>query len=257
MARILATHLVTAAFGAVIVLSLVAFGAISIGAVSADSGSNLGCVDSNGNGVIDVSELFDVIDAYFDGTPVSPPEPTPPPTPSGTPTPTPTPTASPTPTPTATPMPAIGSRGNPVPLGTSLEVRNSDTDHWEVTVLETTPDAAALVLEENRFNDPPGEGNQFFIAKVRAKYLGPDSTRFGGNFRLKALGDGGVVYTTFGNSCGVIPDSLPDPELFTNGMIEGNECWEIASTDADSLLMILEREFLSTEGSRAWFSLQE
>ena len=267
MARILATHLVTAAFGAVIALSLVAFGAISIGAVSADSGSNLGCVDSNGNGVIDVSELFDVIDAYFDGTPVSPLEPTPTPTPSGTPTPTPsptptasptpTPTASPTPTPTATPMPAIGSRGNPVPLGTSLEVRNSDTDHWEVTVLETTPDAAALVLEENRFNDPPGEGNQFFIAKVRAKYLGPDSTRFGGSFRLKALGDGGVVYTTFGNRCGVIPDSLPDPELFTNGTIEGNECWEIASTDADSLLMILEREFLSTEGSRAWFSLQE
>ena len=45
--------------------SLMAAGAISAGALSADSGANLGCVDSNGNGVIDVSELFDVIDAYF------------------------------------------------------------------------------------------------------------------------------------------------------------------------------------------------
>ena len=123
--------------------------------------------------------------------------------------------------------------------------------------METTPDATALVLEENQFNGPPEEGNQFFIAKVRAKYLGPDSTRFDGSFRLKALGDGGVVYSTFGNSCGVIPDRLPDPELFTNGTIEGNVCWEIASADVDSLLMILEREFLSTEGNRVWFSLQE
>ena len=51
--------------------SLITVEAISIGAVSADSGANLGCVDSNGNGFIDVSELFDVIDAYFGRTPVS------------------------------------------------------------------------------------------------------------------------------------------------------------------------------------------
>ncbi len=231
MTRQLATHLVSATLGAVVALSLVAFSAISIGVVSAQSGSNLGCVDSNGNGVVDISELFDVIDAYFDGTRVSPPEPE--------------------------PTPGLGSRDNPVPLETAFEVRNSETDHWEVSVLETTPDATALVLEENRFNGPPEEGNQFFIAKVRAKYLGPDSTRLDRSIRLKALGDGGVVYSTFGNSCGVIPDSLPNPELFTNGTIEGNVCWEIASADTDSLLMLFDREFLSTEGNRVWFSLQE
>ena len=77
MTRQLATHLVSATLGAVIAISLVAFGAISIGVVSAQSGSNLGCIDSNGNGVVDISELFDVIDAYFDGTPISSPEPEP------------------------------------------------------------------------------------------------------------------------------------------------------------------------------------
>lgn len=229
MTKKLATHLFTATFGAVIALSLVAIGGIFIGAVSADSNFNLACVDSNGNGVIDRSEVIDVIRAYFDETRVSLPE----------------------------PPPGLGSRGNPVPFETALEVRNSETDHWEVSVLETTPDATAAVLEENRFNDPPEAGNQFFIAKVRAKYLGPDSTSFDGSLRLKALGDGGVVYTTFANSCGVIPNGLPNPELFTNGTIEGNVCWQIAYADVDSLLMMLDREFLSTEGNRVWFSLRE
>ena len=77
------------------------------------------------------------------------------------------------------------------------------------------------------------------MVTIGAKYLGPDSTRFSGWFRLRVLGDGGVVYTTFGNSCGVIPDELPDPELFTNGSVAGNECWQIASTDATSLVMFL------------------
>ena len=37
--------------------------------VGADSSaSHLGCVDKNGNGLVDIPELFDVIDAYFDAT---------------------------------------------------------------------------------------------------------------------------------------------------------------------------------------------
>ena len=129
MARNLATHLVSAALGAAITLFLVAFGALSIGAVSAESGSNLGCVDSNGNGVIDISELFDVIDAYFDGTPVSTPEPTP--TPSRTPTPT--PTVTPTPTPSSTPNPTPADTPTPTqttPVTPTPTPPATDPDEW-------------------------------------------------------------------------------------------------------------------------------
>ena len=119
------------------------------------------------------------------------------------------------------------------------------------------PNATRMVLDENSYNDPPEEGKQFFIVRVQAKYLGLDSAMFDGSFRLRSLGDGGVVYTTFENSCGVIPDELPDPELFTNGTVEGNECWQIASTDTDSLMMILEPDILSFGGTRAWFALRE
>ena len=274
MARILPLYII-AGFIAVALAVLIALILTQDAVAQESQPSPLHCVDSNANGVIDISELFDVIDAYFDGTRITHPTPTPTPTqtpePSPTPTltpaltPTHTPTHTPTPTQTPTPTPTHGSRDNPVPLGTAFEVRNSETDHWEVTVLETTPDATELVLDENdenpfSFNDPPEAGNQFFIAKVRAKYLGTDSNRFNGSRRLGTSGDGGVVYTILGNSCGDIPDELPNPELFTNGTIEGNKCWEIASTDAESLLMIFEdasASFLPSEGNRVWFSMDE
>ena len=120
--------------------------------------------------------------------------------------PIPTPTVTPVP-PTATPTPPpLGSRQNPVQLGTEVDVKNADDDHWRIAVIDTVPDA----------------------------------TSFGGSYRLKALGIGGVVYTTFADSCWVIPDDLPDPELFTNGTVEGNVCWEVADDDVDSLQMFLD-----------------
>ena len=155
--------------------------------------------------------------------------------------------------------PTSGSRENPIPFGVGVEFTNSATDHWEFAVLSVTPDATAEVLRENTFNDPPEQGNQFYIVRVRAKYLGPGSERFDASGRLRALGASAVAYTTFGEgqSCGVIPDELDSYlELFTGGVVEGNECWQIASEDADSLVMFLEADHYSGE-PRIWFSLSE
>ena len=169
-----------------------------------------------------------------------------------TPTPVPTPGATPTPTPSPTPT-ALGTQQQPVPFGTTFTFLNSVTDHWEFTVLEATPNATSEILNHNQFNDPPASGNQFYMVKVRAKYLGTGSERFR-DTRLKTLGDGAVVYAGFGVWCGVIPDSLPEPELFTNGQVEGNRCWEVASSDADSLVLFVE-PYSSYTGTRFWFSL--
>ena len=153
--------------------------------------------------------------------------------------------------------PTSGSRENPIPFGVGIEFINSSTDHWEFAVLSVTPDATAEVLRENPYNDPPDDGNQFYIVRVRAKYLGPGSELFDASYRLRALGDSGAAYTTFGESCGVIPDQIDSyRELFTGGEVEGNECWQIASDDADSLVMFLEADHYSGE-PRIWFSLSE
>ncbi len=209
--------------------------------------------------------------------PTREPTPTPTKTPGSTATSTPTPIATPTSTPrsvrqvrlpwdhtptpmatpTSTPTPAtkrltgtLGSRWNPVPFGQAVRVGS-----WEISVVQTVPDATKDVLQENPWNDPPKKDSQFYMVFVKAKYLGSSSVRFDGSYRLRALGARGVVYTTFENSCGVIPNELSDPELFRGGQIEGSECWEVASSDVDSLVMLLEPDFLS-EGKRVWFSLK-
>ena len=66
-------------------------------------------LDQNCNGIIDIADLFTVIDLYFSGDPIPAPDPAPPSTPTPTATSTPTATPEPTPvrpTPTATPEPA-------------------------------------------------------------------------------------------------------------------------------------------------------
>jgi hypothetical protein len=127
----------------------------------------------------------------------------------------------------------VGTREKPVPMGTPVDLG----DNWQITVMSVIPDATNVVLKENQFNNPPQPGNQFFLARIHAKYTGSGSDTFGGSYRLRAVGPSSVGYSTFENSAGVIPDPLPDSELFAGGVIEGNIGWEIKSSDADSLVM--------------------
>ena len=145
--------------------------------------------------------------------------------------------------------PTGASRDNPIPRGQTGYPAKGD---WEIKVIGTTPDATAQVLAENQFNDPPAAGRQFFMARVRAKYLGSGSDKFDSTFRLRAVGASAVEYTTFDNSCGVIPNAMPDPEVFPGGTIEGNVCWSVLSTDVGSLLMA-DKPLLVDD--RVWFGL--
>ncbi len=175
---------------------------------------------------------------------------------AATPVPELTATATPMPTRTAAPLSALGSRQNPVPMGDTVEITTDDpTNAWEITVVGTTPDAWTMIQAENQFNDPPEPGHQFYMVGVRARYLGSDSNSLGFNVSFNAVGDRGVSYDTYDPGCGVIPDELDSfTELFTGGQIEGNQCWQIASQDVDSLVMFV--DFGIFNKVRVWFSLQ-
>ena len=141
----------------------------------------------------------------------------------------------PTPKP-APPPPPGSSRDRPIPFGTPATGQN-----WQVTVLGITPDATAAVLAENQFNDPPALGTQFYIATVRVTYIGPGSQSILAALDFGAVGGSAVAYTTFGNSCGVIPSDLPQStELFTGGTVEGNVCWQVRNQDAADLVAYVE-----------------
>ena len=107
-----------------------------------------------------------------------------------------------------------------------------------VTVTSVTPDATSAIMAENQFNDPPSQGSQFFMAALEATYNGAEaSSTFDGSFRFKAVGPTNVSYSTFENSCGVIPDEISGAEVFQSGTISGNTCWQIQSSDAAGLVM--------------------
>lgn len=81
-------------------------------------------------------------------------------------TPSPAPAPAPAPAPTPEPMPPIGlSRDNPVPMGQSLLT----DDGIEITVLNFAKGNQAweVILEANRFNDPPSADMQYVIIVVK------------------------------------------------------------------------------------------
>jgi hypothetical protein len=93
------------------------------------------------------------------------------------------------------------------------------------------------------FNDPPDAGKQFFMVAVSATYSGPASDQLDSSYNFRAVGSSNVTYTTFNDSCGVLPDpslQLHDPEVFTGGTVTGNAaCWSIATGDAASLVLLV------------------
>jgi hypothetical protein len=142
-----------------------------------------------------------------------------------------------------------GTRELPIPFGSE-----GLSGEWRIRVLGTIRDATALVLAENQFNEPPPADRQFYIAKVRVTYTGAGSESFDGSYRLRAVGNEAVEYTTFYDSCGVIPDEITDAEVFTGGTIEGHLCWSIRSADAASLVMYDDGPAF-TDASRVFFAL--
>lgn len=126
-----------------------------------------------------------------------------------------------------------GTRENPIAFGEQV----SFTDNWKVKILSVTTNANDLVAEENQFNDPPMDGYQFFMVKLEAIFTGEDSDNFLSS-DPSLVGNLSVAYTTYTNGCGVIPDKFDDfADVFTNGRLEGNMCWQVKTEELDSLVL--------------------
>lgn len=130
---------------------------------------------------------------------------------------------------------AAGAPGStreiPVPLATAAQQANG----WKVTILSVTPNANATIAATNSFNKAPASGNQFFMARISATRTATTNDRYG-PYELYAVGGSNVSYTSFSNSCGVIPDPVSSNEVFPGGTVTGNVCWSINSADAGSLV---------------------
>jgi hypothetical protein len=144
------------------------------------------------------------------------------------------------------------SRETPIALGQSGIVGD-----YDVTVLDSTPNANEIVATEDDFNAPPLAGNQFFIARLAVTRTAATPGTPWIDLNFQAVGASGVGYSMYLDSCGLIPDdALLVPELGSGTTVEFNVCWQIASTDATSLVMYVDRIIASGEGTM-WFALTE
>lgn len=164
-------------------------------------------------------------------------------------------TATTTTAPAVTTTMAIVESGE-TSLGNPLEVgRVSQVGSWRLRVVSVIPDATEIVMTENEFNDPPGEGEQFYLVTIEATYNGDASGSFWADMTLKSVGESAVAYEPFDSDCGIITDDINNSgETFPGGTITGDVCWTIESTDAESLIMIAEESF-TFDDTRAFLSL--
>ena len=147
---------------------------------------------------------------------------------------------------------ALGTRDNPLAVGTTIEMGD-----WTLSVTEVSLDATDAVMGENEFNDPPVDGRQFVMFNVDATYVGAESGTAWLDFGWGIVGSAG---NTFGGGsmddyCGVIPSPLDDTgETFPDGTVSGNVCISADTDQLDGATIRIEESF-SFDDTRAFFAL--
>ena len=154
-------------------------------------------------------------------------------------------TASPeatTPPETTLALEAGSSRADPVPVGTAVRLKD-----WELTVAGFDPEGTAAVMEEDSYNDPPAAGREFMLIEVSLTYVGATSSKVARDMRFAVVGDAGVAYGPYDDTCGIIPNELDEyTEAFTGGTITGNLCYAVPAEEAESLVLIADEDFGDT-----------
>jgi hypothetical protein len=147
---------------------------------------------------------------------------------------------------------ALGTRDDPLTVGTVIEMGD-----WRLSVTEITLDATDAVMAENEFNDPPVDGRQFVMFNVDATYAGAESGTAWLDFGWGIVGSAG---NTFGGGsmddyCGVIPTPLDDTgETFPDGTVSGNVCISADTDQLEGATIRIEESF-SFDDTRAFFAL--
>lgn len=119
--------------------------------------------------------------------------------------------------------PEIGTRENPAPLGTVIEVTEFGQAVYEVTLGASTLDATAAVLAENVFNEAPPEGFQYALIPVTVTYVGTESGTPWLDLSIDFVSAAGTSHTeTDSFAVGPAPSFIDINELFPGGTGTGN-----------------------------------
>lgn len=158
-------------------------------------------------------------------------------------------------------QPTIGTRDQPFAIGTAVPFTldgfgDADRSNWTLTVDGPGADITRAVLDENPFNDPPGDGLLFYGVPVTLRLDGAEkeplsplfniNVEFFGPVTLEIISDG------LSEGCGVVPDELDIlKEVFVGGSISGMVCYAVTPADAEAGILLTIDEI---EGDRIFFA---
>lgn len=121
-----------------------------------------------------------------------------------------------------------GNRGNPYPVGSTIE-----NDEWRVVVNSVTPAATDAVLSENEFNEPPADGSQYMFVNYSTTYLGDNADgEIPAFVTVEYVTADGTTVNSFDNVV-VVPDAIDTTStLYTDGTVTGNAVFEVPADSA-------------------------
>jgi hypothetical protein len=146
-------------------------------------------------------------------------------------------------TPGGAPRTGPGSRQQPLPLGAPLSL----FDGWHVIVSGVTPDAWSGIHDAVPSNKGPAPNLQLFMLRVQATYTGTGSALFS-ELRLGLVGPSST-YDQINNACRLIPDPLLPTLVSEGGIVRGNVCFAVRTSDAGSLAVY---DTLTAEPARVY-----
>ena len=168
------------------------------------------------------------------------------PAPASDPTPVPTPTATPRPT----QAPIVGTRENPIPLGSSVSY-----PEWNVSVAGFTSNGNELIASSSTYYAPPDSEHVYVLVEVRGTYTG---TGVGGMYRdlnYYMVGQSNRIHE-IKTGLGYYDGLYRHPRVFQGGTVAGSLAFMVPSNEVSSLLLIVADGSLhSRDTTFGYFSL--
>ncbi len=129
-----------------------------------------------------------------------------------------------------------GTLRAPIPLGCTAGLGNG----FRLRVVSAIPNATDSILESSSSNRPPAARRQFFMVKIFVERTGKGATYLHAGFRFRAIGRSKHRYSTFDNSCGLLPAldlQIHDKRIRPGRSVQGNVCWQVRKRDTKKLVM--------------------
>ena len=134
------------------------------------------------------------------------------------------------------------SRNNPAPIGTTLEFE--DEDDWsygnykvKITLKNIIRGSLAwdMIEDANMFNDEPGSGNEYILAKIKFEYIeSSEDVKFDHyDYNFYAVSEDGMVYDS---PYIAQPEPKLDADLYPGSSDEGWKAFEVDVDDEHPLL---------------------